>query len=114
MHSFSPPPISFLSLSYSSLGLPTPSPFTQESDDDEDAEIDDDTPAKGDDAEGDSAEIDDLDTEYPTLSSPTKYFIFLVFFIVLPVGAGVFFYGGGKERWRKWRASKGYEKVEVA
>ncbi|WVQ95146.1 hypothetical protein IAU59_002240 [Kwoniella sp. CBS 9459] len=51
-------------------------------------------------------------TSYPTLSSPSKYLIFLVFFVICPVGAGVYFYGGGKERMRAWKSRKGYEKVE--
>ncbi|WVF67480.1 hypothetical protein IAT40_002236 [Kwoniella sp. CBS 6097] len=55
-----------------------------------------------------------LGSSYPTLSSPSKYLIFLVFFVVCPVGAGVYFYGGGKERVKAWkgRGRKGYEKVE--
>ncbi|WWC90562.1 uncharacterized protein L201_005498 [Kwoniella dendrophila CBS 6074] len=64
-------------------------------------------------------EGEDESEEYPTLSSPLKYGIFLVFFIVLPVGAGVYFYGGGKEKLRRLRSnskSKGkggiYEKIE--
>ncbi|KAK4686443.1 hypothetical protein P7C73_g3692, partial [Tremellales sp. Uapishka_1] len=50
---------------------------------------------------------------YSTLSSPFKYFLFLTCFVVAPVGAGVFFYGGGKERVRRWRLGKGYEKMEM-
>jgi len=51
---------------------------------------------------------------YPTLSSPSKYFILLLFFIAGPVGAGVYFYGGGKERVRRWSGKgKGYEKVDL-
>jgi hypothetical protein len=43
------------------------------------------------------------------------YFLFMVFFVVLPVGAWVFFYGGGKEKVKKWRGvkGKGYEKVDL-
>jgi hypothetical protein len=58
----------------------------------------------------------ELDTEletYPTLSSPSKYFFFLAFFVVCPVGAWVFFYGGGKEKVRRWKASRGYAKVDL-
>ncbi|RXK36943.1 hypothetical protein M231_05776 [Tremella mesenterica] len=52
---------------------------------------------------------------YPTLSSPTKYLAFFVFFVILPTGAGVYYYGGGKERVRRWRrGSKGYEKIEMS
>ncbi|WVQ72034.1 hypothetical protein IAR50_001578 [Cryptococcus sp. DSM 104548] len=51
------------------------------------------------------------DNEYATIASPGKYFILLVLFVVAPVGAGVYFYGGGKERFRAWRG-QGYEKVE--
>jgi hypothetical protein len=55
---------------------------------------------------------EELDTElYPTLASPSKYFFFLAFFVVCPVGAWVFFYGGGKERMRRWKATRGYEKM---
>jgi len=58
--------------------------------------------------------IEELDTEvYPTLASPTKYFLFLAIFVVCPVGAFVFFYGGGKERFRKWKATRGYEKMDL-
>lgn len=56
----------------------------------------------------------ELDSEletYHTLSSPSRYFFFLAFFVVCPVGAWVFFYGGGKEKVRRWKASKGYAKV---
>ncbi|ODN90732.1 hypothetical protein L198_06048 [Cryptococcus wingfieldii CBS 7118] len=49
--------------------------------------------------------------EYATIASPGKYFILLVLFVVAPVGAGVYFYGGGKERVKQWRG-QGYEKVE--
>ncbi|KAK6910871.1 hypothetical protein L486_05112 [Kwoniella mangroviensis CBS 10435] len=56
----------------------------------------------------------DLLESYPTLSSPLKYFILLVGFMVIPVGLGVYFYGGGKERLAKLKSkkNKGYEKVE--
>jgi len=58
--------------------------------------------------------IDELETEvYPTLASPTKYFLFLAIFVVCPVGAWVFFYGGGKERFRRWKATKSYEKMDL-
>jgi hypothetical protein len=58
--------------------------------------------------------IEEFDTEvYPTLASPTKYFLFLAIFVVCPVGAFVFFYGGGKERFRKWKATRGYEKMDL-
>ncbi|OWT38278.1 peptidyl-prolyl cis-trans isomerase B [Cryptococcus neoformans Bt1] len=57
--------------------------------------------------------------EYATISSPSKYFIFFAAFVILPVGAGVYFYGGGKERMKKWkwnglgqRKGKKYQKVE--
>ncbi|WRT68611.1 uncharacterized protein IL334_005589 [Kwoniella shivajii] len=72
-------------------------------------------------SESDKADVEsgeyDLDEpeflqSYPTLSSPFKYFIFLSFFVVLPVGAGVYFYGGGKEKFRKWKSNKGYQKVQ--
>ncbi|KAL0247356.1 peptidyl-prolyl cis-trans isomerase B [Cryptococcus tetragattii IND107] len=59
------------------------------------------------------------DEEYATISSPSKYLIFFAAFVILPVGAGVYFYGGGKERMKKWkwnrfRQGKGkkYQKVE--
>lgn len=41
------------------------------------------------------------DEEYATISSPSKYLIFFAAFVILPVGAGVYFYGGGKERMKK-------------
>lgn len=40
----------------------------------------------------------DDEEEYATISSPSKYLIFFAAFVILPVGAGVYFYGGGKER----------------
>lgn len=64
----------------------------------------------------DSDLVSDLDLDtYPTLSSPLKYFLALVFFVVCPVGAWVYFYGGGKERVKRWNATrgKGYEKVDL-
>ncbi|WWC63505.1 uncharacterized protein I303_106108 [Kwoniella dejecticola CBS 10117] len=63
----------------------------------------------------DEYDMDEPEFEaYPTLSSPSKYLIFFAFFIIVPVGAGVYFYGGGKERVAKWRDTKGkgYAKVE--
>lgn len=61
----------------------------------------------------------DDEEEYATISSPSKYLIFFAAFVILPVGAGVYFYGGGKERMKKWkwnrfRQGKGkkYQKVE--
>ncbi|KAK8854611.1 peptidyl-prolyl cis-trans isomerase B [Kwoniella newhampshirensis] len=59
-------------------------------------------------------DLDDPDfpTSYPTLSSPIMYLVFLLFFVVVPVGAGVYFYGGKGAMIKKWRAkTKGYEKV---
>jgi hypothetical protein len=55
----------------------------------------------------------DATETYSTLASPSKYFFFLAFFVVCPVGAWVFFYGGGKEKVRKWKAGKGYEKMDL-
>lgn len=58
----------------------------------------------------------DLDLEnYSTLGSPVKYFLAMLFFVVCPVGAWVYFYGGGKQRMQRWNAGrgKGYEKVEM-
>lgn len=47
-------------------------------------------------------ELDDEDEDaYPTLSSPFKYFAFLALFVVLPVGAYVYFYRGGREKLRQ-------------
>ena len=66
-------------------------------------------------ADADMADLDiDMDT-YPTLSSPIKYFLAMLLFVVFPVGAWVYFYGGGKQRVQKWNASrsKGYEKVDL-
>ncbi|ODN83599.1 peptidyl-prolyl cis-trans isomerase B [Cryptococcus amylolentus CBS 6039] len=69
---------------------------------------------------GDPLPVDEFDLgaedaedneEYATIASPGKYFILLVLFVVAPVGAGVYFYGGGKERVKQWRG-QGYEKVE--
>jgi hypothetical protein len=57
--------------------------------------------------------VEELDTElYPTLASPLSYFLLISIFVVCPVGAWVFFYGGGKERFRRWRATKAYEKMD--
>lgn len=76
-------------------------------------------PTKIDESAADSdmaeSELDiDMDT-YPTLSSPIKYFLAMLLFVVFPVGAWVYFYGGGKQRVQKWNASrgKGYEKVDL-
>lgn len=61
----------------------------------------------------------DDEEAYATISSPGKYFILFAAFVILPVGAGVYFYGGGKERMKKWkwnglgqRKGKKYQKVE--
>lgn len=51
------------------------------------------------------------DEEYATISSPSKYFWFFVFFVIAPVAAGVYFYGGGREKVNKWRGGKSYEKL---
>nr|XP_019044906.1 peptidyl-prolyl cis-trans isomerase B [Kwoniella bestiolae CBS 10118]OCF23836.1 peptidyl-prolyl cis-trans isomerase B [Kwoniella bestiolae CBS 10118] len=71
------------------------------------------TPLSDDTKEGEYT-LDEPDfLEYTTLSSPLKYFLLLVGFMVIPVGLGVYFYGGGKERLSKVKAKKGgYEKVE--
>ena len=55
----------------------------------------------------------DSESPYKTIASPSKYLLLLLFFVVGPVGAGVYFYGGGKERVTRWRSGKGkgYEKV---
>jgi hypothetical protein len=39
----------------------------------------------------------------------------MLFFVVFPVGAWVYFYGGGKQRVQRWNAGrgKGYEKVDL-
>ncbi|GFZ50786.1 hypothetical protein JCM24511_08544 [Saitozyma sp. JCM 24511] len=52
--------------------------------------------------------------EFKTISSPVKYAAFFLLFVIVPVGAGVYFFGGGKERMKRWkgRKGKGYEKVE--
>lgn len=64
-------------------------------------------------------EEEEGEEEYATISSPSKYLIFFAAFVILPVGAGVYFYGGKKERMKKWkwnrfRQGKGkkYQKVE--
>jgi len=62
-------------------------------------------------------ELDDttLDETNPTISSPLKYVVLFLFFMIIPVGAWVYFYGGGKERIRRMRnvKGKGYERVEM-
>lgn len=61
----------------------------------------------------------DDEEDYATISSPSKYLIFFAAFVILPVSAGVYFYGGGKEKMKKWkwnrfRPGKGkkYQKVQ--
>lgn len=48
------------------------------------------------------------DEDYSTLSSPSMYFAFFAIFVVLPVGAYVYFYRGGREKLQRrlaeWRA----------
>ena len=53
----------------------------------------------------------EYDEEYSTLSSPLKYFAFLTFFLVIPVGAYVYYYKGGKERVRTWSNNSRYSKL---
>lgn len=79
---------------------------------------DDEIPSKTDgslDVEADGADVEALDMDeteqYATISSPTKIFAFFAFFVVLPVGAYVYFYKGGREKVRDWRESRGYAKV---
>lgn len=76
-------------------------------DDDETAS----TPSKTDEAITDEAlnAEDEMDEEYKTISSPIKIFAFFAVFVVLPVGAYVYFYKGGRERVRRWREERGYE-----
>ena len=54
-------------------------------------------------------EVLDVDEEYTTLSDPTKYALFFMAFVILPVGLYVYFYRGGRERMQRWRA--GYQTV---
>lgn len=79
---------------------------------------DDDIPTKTDDSlegEAEDADAEALDMEeieqYKTISSPTKIFAFFAFFVVLPVGAYVYFYKGGREKMRHWRETRGYARV---
>lgn len=62
------------------------------------------------DDEVDAFGMDEVET-YKTISSPSKMLVFLVFFVVLPVGAYVYFYRGGKEKVMQWRESRGYAPV---
>jgi hypothetical protein len=82
--------------------LPDPDP----SDEDEDA-------IPGD----DETYVDETSSaeDFSTISSPSKYFVFFAFFVIVPVGAGVYFYGGGRERVQAWRGrkGKGYERMEM-
>ena len=60
--------------------------------------------------------VQDLETpEYQAIGSPFKWFLLIAIFVVLPVGAGVYFFGGGKERMKRYRVTKGkgYERVEM-
>lgn len=56
--------------------------------------------------------LDDDEEEYRTLSDPMMYLAFMALFVVLPVGAYLYFYRGGREKIRRkmedWR---GYEKL---
>jgi hypothetical protein len=57
--------------------------------------------------------LEEPESSYPTLSSPSKYFYLFLFFVIGPVGAGVYFHGGGRERVKRWRRGKDYEKLEM-
>ena len=80
-----------------------------------DYEGDEDTPLPIPPTDDDGLEyIEDPVSAYPSTSSASKYFLFFLFFVVGPVGAGVYLYGGGKERIRRWtQKGKGYERVEM-
>ena len=78
---------------------------------DEDLE---DVPAKTEtetDTDMEAGSLLDDDEEYSTLSSPSKYFALLTFFVVIPVGAYVYYYKGGKEKVKSWRQNSGYSRV---
>jgi hypothetical protein len=61
------------------------------------------------------ASAEDVDATFSTLSSPSKYFALLAIFVLVPVGAAVYFFGGGKERVRRYRTGKGrgYSKMDL-
>jgi hypothetical protein len=61
-----------------------------------------------------SESVSGSEYEFRTISSPVKYAAFFLVFVIVPVGAGVYFFGGGKERMKRWKGRKGrgYEKVE--
>jgi hypothetical protein len=61
-----------------------------------------------------SESVSGSEYEFKTISSPIKYAAFFLLFVIVPVGAGVYFFGGGKERMKRWKGKKGkgYEKVE--
>jgi len=59
----------------------------------------------------DTESLLDEDEEYSTLSSPSKYFALLTFFVVIPVAAYVYYYKGGKEKVKMWAVRRGYSQV---
>jgi hypothetical protein len=72
--------------------------------------IDDLLEGEDEDEDAEALGLDEIE-QYKTISSPTKIFAFFAFFVVLPVGAYVYFYKGGREKVREWRESRGYAKV---
>jgi hypothetical protein len=49
--------------------------------------------------------------EYENLSHPLRYFLLLLVFVVVPVGAYVYFYKGGKQRIALMMGRNDYEKM---
>lgn len=81
--------------------------------DEPDDEADYDPVMGGDYGVGDGSDMDAGEGEYKAPSSPSKYLVLFAVFVIAPVGAGVYFYGGGKERVKRWQGKRGYEKIEM-